>query len=136
MKNWAKLMVTESALLFEFALYQVETILIRGAVLISEKEETNAFGEHFHIEEIALFGNERAMVSRAIFKGLILRYKFGLPSCSMSLTYFDTQQDTLDQWYQVERLRVALQIGVHDSDDWENISLGLDYGMAFRCKVK
>ena len=123
-------------ILFEFALYKEDGILIRGAVFISEQEETNVFGDHLHFEESAIFGTEHAIVQRSIFKGLILRYQFSLPSSNMTIRYLDVQQDfSTGKWKQKEVFSTALQIGVHDSDDWENIGLGFQYPLAFRCKV-
>lgn len=92
----------------ELALFRGDDLLCRGSIVIERAPASSEF---------AVEGGGALVISHA----------FGLPACSLSLRFRDSEESN-------RLVEAGVAMGVHDSDDWESVALGPDHTLAFFCR--
>ena len=107
------------AVAIDFGVCEHDDLICRGRIRIEE---------HAKAEEFDYFAPASEATTPA--GHVAIRHQFSVPAASLELMLVRL---TTHQGAPEVILRVALAIGVHDSEDWESIALGRDHTFAFLC---
>lgn len=111
-----------SAMEVEFGLFHHDVLLRRSTLRIDEQQKSEEFD----------CADPSDTEGNASSKGhLVIRHQFGLPAASLYLRLIRyAAPGSAGEMI----LEAALEMGVHDSEDWESVALGEDYTFAFQCR--
>lgn len=111
-----------SAMAVEFGLFHHDVLLCRSTIRVEEHQKSEEFD----------YSDPSDTAGSASSRGhLVIRHQFGLPAAPLYLWLIrDAPPESAGEVF----LEAALEMGVHDSEDWESVALGKDYAFAFRCR--
>ena len=111
-----------NAMAVEFALFHHDALLCRSTIRIEDQQKSEEF-------ECADFSD---VTGTASSKGhLVIRHEYGLPAASLQLWLI--RYGAPESAGEII-LEAALAMGVHDSGDWESVTLAEHYTFAFACR--
>jgi hypothetical protein len=118
-----------SEMVVSFGFFDGEKLLHKGSFHIRNGKGVSIYREHKH------FVLTSAATDVQLFAGLVIEHEFELPACPVSVRFLEVVPcpDSPEQFRQVQRFNAALRMGVHQSDDWENIELD-KHTLAFKCQ--
>ena len=118
----------------QFGFFEGDKLLHQGGFLIKSPKAYFCYGEHKHFAIVLAPGGNPLEVQ--LFSGLIFEAQFEFPACPVSLKFLEIipSSHPSEPFVQKLTLNAALQMGVHQSEDWESIELGKNT-LAFKCSV-
>jgi len=96
----------------DLALFRGDELLGRGSICIRNQRESSEFALQ---DDMILF----------------ISHEFALPASSLSVELRRRAEGAKEKELLLE---AGLAMGVHESDDWESVSLGPEYTLGFFCR--
>lgn len=120
-----------------FALFDGDTVLWRGDVLVTSAPGISVFGEHVHVGVTPRGGQA------SLLRGAIVEHKLEGAHGVIEIRFHDVVLGSgpESEPASVLRMKGVLRVPLHTSDDWESIELVRydrtppPYVLAFRCDL-
>jgi hypothetical protein len=96
----------------DLALFKGDECMCHGTIRIDKKRQSSEFT-----------GDNGLL--------LLISYEFSLPACGLSVELWRETEVEGEELEQI--LESGLAMGVHESSEWESVSLGPEYTLAFFC---